>query len=280
MSRSSDVPKIAVVLAAFILVGTGMNAVCEFDPGSFFSQDYRYKQNFEKTYPLAADGDFSLRNTNGIIHVVSWDRPEVEIKAEKSAVRESDLDRVEIKVDASARSVAVDTVYPWPRNLRVRVNYEVKVPAGVKIDSVRSTNGNVEISGAFGDVKAGTTNGGVRLLGASGTISVSTTNGSIRATDVKGRLRAGTTNGGITIEIAKVTDDISADTTNGSIHVHLGEQPNAVLNAHTTNGRITTDFPITVTKLGGSRRRIEGTLGNGGPQIILGTTNGSITIDR
>lgn len=280
MRKSTISPRILLALAVLVLVATGVNAVCEFDGDSFFGRDYRYKQSFEKTCPLPANGDFSLRNTNGTIVVSAWDKPEVEIKAEKSAAVEKNLDLVEIKVDAGARMVAVDTIYPRLRNLRLRVNYEIKVPAGARLELVRTTNGTVEISGAFGDVKAASTNGAIRLQGATGTITLSTTNGTIRAVDVKGRLRADTTNGGITIEMPKVEADIEADTTNGSIHLRLGEQPNADLKARTTNGRINLDFPVTVQGLSGSRRRIEGTIGSGGPLISLETTNGSITISR
>ena len=56
---------------------------------------------------------------------------------------------------------------------------------------------------------------------------------------------------------------------------------NAELKAHTTNGHIQTDVPITVQgELRSSRRDIDGKLGNGGPLIELRTTNGGITISR
>jgi len=280
MPKSTDSPRIILALAVLVLIATGLNAVCEFNADSFFGRDYHYKQSFEKTYPLPANGDFSLKNTNGTVRISAWDKPEVEIKAEKSAAQEKNLELVEIKVDAGARFVTVDTIYPRLRNLRVRVNYEIKIPQGARLELVRTTNGTVEIVGPFGDVKASSTNGAVRIEGATGTVALSTTNGIIRALDVKGRLRANTTNGGITIEMPKVEADIEADTTNGSIHLRLGEQPNAVLKARTTNGHITLDFPVTVQGISSSRRRIEGTIGTGGPLITLETTNGSITIGR
>jgi DUF4097 and DUF4098 domain-containing protein YvlB len=282
MTKKAPFSLFGLAAAVLLTLGVSLNTACVFigEDGSFFGQDYKHKQEMLKTYPLTADGSFSLKNTNGLIRISSWDRAEVEIKAEKAAVRESDLDRIEIKIDAKDKAVSIDTIYPRLRFFRARVNYEVKVPAGARLETIRSTNGDVELTGRFGEVKAGTTNGDVRLDGATGKISLSTTNGDIQAQNITGRLEADTTNGKITLEVPKLESDIDAGTTNGSIHLRLGADPNARLSAHTTNGHITVDFPITVQGRISSRRRVEGTIGNGGPAVSLKTTNGSITIGR
>ena len=255
-----------------------LNAACVF--AAFDQASYAHKEEFSKTLPLAADGSFSLKNTNGIVRVSTWDKPEVEIKAEKSASRESVLAEVKIEVSADPGSVVVDTIYPRRPFLRAKVVYDVRVPAGVRIESVRTTNGNVELTGRFAGVKAGTTNGTVRLDKVDGELDVSTTNGSIRAQDVVGRVKARTTNGGITLGLGGVKDEIEASTTNGSITLRVQGAFNADLTARTTNGRVNTDFPITVQGTVGSRRRLEGRIGEGGPKIDLRTTNGSIHITK
>ena len=103
--------------------------------------------------------------------MTTWDRNEVEITAQKIASRrKDDLDRVRIEVETPGSDVRVDTVYERFRNVRVKVNYEVKVPAGVILEMIRSTNGDIELSGGFGDVKAGTTNGDIRMEGGDGRI--------------------------------------------------------------------------------------------------------------
>jgi len=243
-----------------------------------FGGDYKYKESFSKTLPLPADGAFSLKNTNGVVRVSTWSQPEVEIKAEKSAGRESDLERLKIEVESGAREVKVDTIYPRRPFFRGKVTYDVRVPEGARLELVRTTNGNVELTGRYSDVRAGTTNGGVRVEGAEGTLEVFTTNGSIRVQDVVGRVKANTTNGGITLTLKAVKDEIRAGTTNGSITLRVEGDLNADVVARTTNGRVSTDFPITVQGAISSRRRIEGKIGAGGPQIELHTTNGSIRI--
>jgi hypothetical protein len=53
---------------------------------------------------------------------------------------------------------------------------------------------------------------------------------------------------------------------------------NAVLESGTTNGRMTIDFPITVS--GRIDRRIHTELGQGGALVKAITTNGGVTISR
>jgi DUF4097 and DUF4098 domain-containing protein YvlB len=266
---------ISAILAAVLIFNVG----CIY--AAFQDSTYRYKEDFVKTYPLASDGTFSLQNTNGIVRVTTWSKSEVEIKAVKSASRQDDLEKLEIKIFADPRSVSVDTVYPRRPLLRAKVTYEISVPEGVRLDRVSTTNGNIELTGRYSDVRAGTTNGDVRCDSVSGALRLSTTNGSIKAQDVIGRVKVGTTNGSVTLGLRDIKDSIDADTTNGSITLRIQGDLNADLSARTTNGRVNTEFPITVQgSLGGSRHRVEGRIGSGGPEISLHTTNGSIHITK
>jgi len=265
---------VPALLAAILFLNVG----CVF--AAFQDSTYRFKEDFSKTYPLAPDGTFRLENTNGIVRVTTWSKPEVEIIAQKSASRESDLERLEIKIEADPRSVSVDTIYPRRPFLRAKVTYEIHVPEGVKLDRVRTTNGNIELTGRYSDVRAGTTNGDVRLESVVGPVDLSTTNGSIKVQDVLGRVKADTTNGGITLGLRDIRESIEAETTNGSITLQVQGDLNADLNARTTNGRVNTEFPITVQGNLGTRRRVEGRIGSGGPVISLHTTNGSIHITK
>jgi DUF4097 and DUF4098 domain-containing protein YvlB len=279
-----------LMLALFLLAGAavvGLNAACFFviaDDGISFPGSQEYKEDFLKTVPLSAGGSFSLDNTNGVVRLSTWDKAEVEIRAVKTAKGDkADLDKVKIEVSASSGAVKVETIWPrggFLRNIRVSVAYEVKVPVNARLETVRTTNGDVEISGKLGDVKAGSTNGDIRVDAAAGRCELGTTNGDIRLVNAQGPVDAHTTNGGVRVEIGKVEAEITARSTNGSITLIVKGDLNAELKARTTNGRISTDVPITVQGSIGSGRRLEGKLGNGGPLIDLHTTNGGITISR
>jgi hypothetical protein len=245
------------------------------------SRSIRHKEELHKSFPLDSDGRFSLKNVNGSIVIETWSRNKVDIYAVKATKYDREnLRRVHIEIESSRNEVAVDTIYERRRNIRAWVDYEIKVPEGVELSFVRSVNGNVHLSGGFSDVTARTTNGRIELENAAGDINLASTNGGIKAYDIMGNITARSTNGGITLEILTLEDDIKASSTNGGISIRLrdGEDIHADLRARTTNGTISFDFPITIHSSRISKRYIEGRIGDGGIQIDLSTTNGSIRI--
>jgi putative adhesin len=143
----------------------------------------------------------------------------------------------------------------------VQVQFVVRVPAGVKIET-------------------STVNGGIDVDGATSTVNARTVNGSIEARSSGGAVQAHTTNGSITVRAASLdADHTEYTTTNGMITLELGSSVNADIDMRTVNGRITSDFPLTVE---GSftPRRLRGTLGKGGPSLRLSTVNGSIRLRK
>jgi DUF4097 and DUF4098 domain-containing protein YvlB len=273
--------------ALLILFLSSTSIACEVSSGSddFLSALFGKEESeeFSKVLPLKSDGTFNLRNVNGSITIRTWKEAKVDIKALKTTKGDPDkLQEVKIEVEASANSVSVDTIYPRGRNIRVSVNYEIRVPQGVNLGKVRSTNGSVYITGPVGNTTASTTNGRIELDGAKGTISLSSTNGRIEAANVKGELEAGTTNGTIVLEMVSFEDKIKAKTTNGSITLRVGslKTVNADFNARTVNGSISLDLPVTLKSMKKSRRSLEGQIGQGGPEISLRTVNGSIKITK
>ncbi len=244
----------------------------------------QFKEDFSKSLPLKAGDRFTLENVNGDVALATWTEDRVEIKALKTARgREEDLAKVEIRVEESAGGVAVKAVWPkFPRRARVSVDFEIRVPEGVVLDRVGTVNGGIEVSGRFARADVGTTNGSVRVDGGSGELEASTTNGDIHIRGFEGRLEADTTNGRIKMEDITVKGGLKAGTTNGGITLAVTspETLNADLRAGTTNGHVSVDFPVTIQSLKQSKRRIEGRIGQGGPEISLHTTNGSISLTR
>lgn len=238
-------------------------------------------EEFSRVLPLKSGGTFSLKNVNGSITITTWKEDKVDIKALKTTKGDPDkLKEVKIEVEATTNSVSVNTIFPKWKNIRVSVNYEVKVPQGVNLGKVKSTNGSVYITGPVGHTNASTTNGRIELDGAKGTVSLSSTNGRIEAVNIRGELDVYTTNGTIVLEMLSFEDTIKAKTTNGNITLRVGslEKVNADFNARTTNGSISLDLPVTLKSMKKSRRSLEGQIGQGGPEISLRTTNGSIKI--
>ena len=243
-------------------------------------QRYNEKEDFHKTLSLERDGTFSLINLNGPVSIVTWNRDEVDIRAEK-AVRGSreNLNKIKIEIESSPHRITINTVFPKIRTFRGKVSYEIKVPEGLQLEKIRTVNGNVNIHGPVIDVRASTTNGNISISEASGQLVFSTTNGNVDTEDIHGEISAHSTNGSIYLDIDSISDEITARTTNGGISLTIDSKNiDADIEASTTNGRVTIDFPVTIQSGTISKRRLDGRIGDGGPLISLKTTNGPIKI--
>jgi DUF4097 and DUF4098 domain-containing protein YvlB len=226
---------------------------------------------------IASGGTIEIKGVNGSIDATAGTGPEVEVTAVKKA-RRSDPDEVEIKVVEHSGGVTICAVYPSrgsrsnecqpgegghmnTRDNDVNVEFEVKVPAGVRFVG-RTVNGGIEATGLPGDAEAYTVNGGVRLEAA-------------------GVARGETVNGGIRASLGRAdwTGELKLSTVNGGIRLELPEGTNASVKAETVNGSITTDFPLTVQGRV-NRRHLNGQIGSGGRELELETVNGSIDIKK
>lgn len=234
-------------------------------------------QDFKWHAALAKGKTLEIRGISGAVNATRATGSEAEVTARKSA-RKSDPDRVEIKVVEHADGVTICAVYPGRRgrsnscergggnqntedNNDVRVDFEVKVPAGV------------EFVGA-------TVNGDVTALNLPDDAEVSTVNGVLEVT-AAGSVEASTVNGSITAKIGRGgwTGELEFSTVNGGIRVTLPTDLDADVKATTVNGSVDSDFPITVQ--GRMRpRSLQGRIGKGGPRIDLTTVNGSIELRK
>ena len=146
----------------------------------------------------------------------------------------------------------------WHGN-RAKINFDVQVPPGVRFNAL-TTNGNVLGRNLASVVEAATTNGNVEVS-TSQWASATTTNGGIR----------------LSMGSAKWNGELQVKSTNGSVDVTLPASAEFKLDAVTTNGGIHTDFPITVQG-SFSSKELSGTVGGGGRELKVATTNGTIKL--
>lgn len=226
---------------------------------------------WRKTYELQEGGRLEIANVNGKIDVRPGEGRTVEVVAQKishgaskEAAKEG-LDRIEIKEEASASLVKIETkVKRGEGGLfsgnNLQVQYTVRVPANL-------------------DVQIATVNGGLEITGVVGRVVAETTNGGVRGRDIGGTIEASATNGGVDVEITKVAEGgVKLETTNGGIRLRLPADAKASISARIVNGGIDTEG-LTIDSSGeNSKRRLDGQLNGGGPRIQLEGTNGGIQI--
>ncbi len=265
---------------------------------------YTHEEVLQKTLPAAGITKLSVSNVNGEVSVQPWEKPEMHIQAKKRVIHSSRetaeqyARMIEIAVETKGDALEVRTVMPglqadrdwverffsldWLFERRVRevsVSYEISTPRRMDTELV-STNGRIQIGAIEGRAELRTTNGAVHAEGAKGELRGRTTNGAISLVDMAGGCDVATTNGKITAEFASLgSQGCALHTTNGAIRITLPENVHADLEASTTNGSVTSALPLAVQgKI--SEHRMGGKINGGGPPLKLGTTNGSITIEK
>ena len=181
---------------------------------------------------------------------------------------------------------------------------------------VHTSGGDIKIAHINGNVLGRTSGGDLRVGAVSGTMNVHTSGGDIQIESSGGALEAKTSGGSIDvgraastvyahtsgggIRIREALDAIDASTSGGSIHAHLSRQPRAdsrletsggdevleiptnlgaSLDAHSSGGGIDTDVPVTIM---GHKEddALVGTIGGGGPRLVLRTSGGGITLRK
>jgi len=153
----------------------------------------------------------------------------------------------------------------------------VKVPKGTTLE-LRSSNGSLTVIGPTGDVTANTSNGRIEMEGSTGKLKLDTSNGHITIKAENSIVAAHTSNGYIEFRGSLAAGDHSLRTSNGSITLTLPPDARFKFDAQTSNGKITSEFPMTRT--GGSRdSELRGTVGESPTTFIeLRTSNGRIEI--
>ena len=263
---------VAALTGVLILV-TAASAASK--PASGSAAAKRVGEAFQWSKAIPAGKAIEIKGVNGDLVASRAAGKEVEVHATKRAWK-SDPEDVTIEVIEHEDGVTICAKYPDVHGKEhvcgpgdeghmnthdndVRVDFEVRVPAGVRLIA-RTVNGEIRADDLESPVDAATVNGSVRVS-TSGYASAETVNGSIAAT----------------LGDAAWTEPISFNTVNGAIRLTLPPGLDADVRAETMNGVIHSDFPLTVRgKV--SRHRLHGSIGKGGRRLDLETLNGNISL--
>lgn len=272
MTTKSWIGWAAVLAGGLILVNAG---AATSKPASTSSVEKRAGEAFQWSRAIPAGKAIEIKGVNGDIAASRAAGKEVEVRATKRAWK-SDPQEVMIEVIEHEDGVTICAKYPAvhgkenvcapgdkgrmnTQNNDVRVDFEVRVPAGVRLIA-RTVNGEVRAEDLESPVDAATVNGSVRVS-TLGYASAETVNGSIAAT----------------LGDAAWTEPLWFNTVNGAISLTLPAGLDAEVRAETMNGVIHSDFPLTVRgKI--SRNRLQGSIGKGGRRLDLETVNGNISL--
>jgi hypothetical protein len=161
------------------------------------------------------------------------------------------------------------------------VRVEIRVPNDL-IANVHTRDGAIVVDGVRGSLKLRTGDGRVEATRVDGALAAETGDGSIR---IRGRLDAlslRTGDGSIEADVmsgSKITSGWDVGTGDGHVTLRLPAGFNAELDAHTNDGKIDTDFPVTTSRFR-SGNDLRGRLNSGGATLKVRTGDGAIRIQR
>lgn len=255
----------ALPVTAVAALVTMLGAIaCEVD----FVPRSEVREEWKKSYTIAAGGELAIENTNGRIVVRPGTGSGVEIVATRVAKAGTDDAAKKLLADTRIEETVSDTsVTVSSRSTRMnlggtqyRVDYEVRAPIGLAL-KLSATNGEIDVTDWEGRVE------------------MSATNGQLEGRGLKGEVEASTTNGEITIRLAQLTDKgITVETTNGEVVIEMPKAAKGRILARVTNGGISVDGLNVDPSPANTRRRYEGVVNGGGPTVSIETTNGGIHV--
>lgn len=228
-------------------------------------------KDVNKTVPLSATGAVTIDNHKGSIHVTTWDRPEVEIKARIEAEPDSAMDRkrfdqTEVLIDSSADSVHIRTLYPDFNSCcfndngnNPQVRYTIQMPRNGRL-TIHDHRSETEISDLRGALQMDTHRGSVNVHRLAGPIDLTTHRGEI------------------SVEFAALTGNSSIETYRGTVELSLPRDSKFDVQADTgKHATVETDFTM-MTRSAGRRGEMHGSVNGGGPALRLKTDRGSVTL--
>jgi hypothetical protein len=288
---------------------------CDFED---FDNSAKYNRDFHYNYPMKADGRLEVETFNGSVDISGWDQATVDISGTKYGPTAEAADSLRVDISNTPDSVSIRVVRPSIRRNNEGARMVIKIPRGVRLDRIvtsnsslrtvdgvgparlHTSNGSIRVQDLRGSLTAETSNSSVELNGVDGDATARTSNGNIRAQGVKGALEAHTSNSSVNLKAERpdrpvriessngsvdlslapnFSSDVRVNTSNSSITVHSPTEPNARVIARTSNGSINSDFDMRI-RGDFSKNHLEGTLGSGAALMDLSTSNSTIRIVR
>ncbi len=238
-----------------LLVGLGISSALPAAEG--------VQENWAAHFALPPGGRVAVENIHGNLRVEGWDRAEVDVVVTKKARAPTGrLAEVRIGVEFGRQSLTFRTLYPGDLEEPVQVDYHLRVPRQVRLEGLRTLQGDITVRAVDGSIDA-------RSL-----------SGNILEENVSGRMVAHALTGNIVASLHSLPAPgaaLALDTVNGDVDLVLPPHPNADVEVNTVAGEVLSNYVFaTNAALGDTTRRVR--LGRGGVKVSLQTVRGNIHV--
>jgi hypothetical protein len=226
------------------------------------------ERNESLAHPSAELAELEVESQNGSVTLIgSDDVDEITIEARYRAQASSQasankkLEQMSTDISAEGNRLVIRAVFSSTK-MHESISYTVTLPSALL-------------------VQAKTSNGSLEATDLSGAVTLNTSNGRITVTSEQGpkELIARTSNGSITVKAAPESGCYNLRTSNGSVRIELPEELGINLSAKTSNGSINLGSGNWSFEGGRiSKNQVDAKRGNGELELIITTSNGSITL--
>ena len=216
-----------------------------------------------KTYPLAADAAFVLRNRKGDITVEGWDKESAQVRVTKrgGSAEERRAPHVLVGMRGERLVLASAARGEGP----VEVSYEIKLPRSLR---------QLEISADESEVK---------LAGMKGSVVVDVKQGTLEFVDVTGTTLGKLIKGKTKVAFPGAAPDGAQEFTvmSGNVEVDLAAAMNADVKAETMDGDVEADssLGLKLVKTAAGQHAL-GRLGAGADPLLIKVVNGDIKLRK
>ena len=241
-------------------------------------------EEWKKDFSTSAHLVLRVETNDADVRISGWDGPNTQARVITDGYQIGSSG-VRVLDHQSGDQVELDVRVPqgfhigWVRNRSVRV--EINVPRQATL-SLHTSDGNIHVDDVQGELRLNSGDGDIQVVRGAGPLKVETGDGNIR---VQGQLRdLELTSGDGNIEAeasagSKISSLWRLRTGDGNLSLRLPPEFAADLEAHTGDGRIHTDFPVST--MGEVRAdRVRGKLNGGGPPLELQSGDGNIDLAK
>lgn len=233
-------------------------------------------------YPVTGKPQVVIDTNDGDVEVAAGSSQQVEMRVITRGLKINDDllvtgnqsgNRVELKLHKGHRNCFGFC------NQSIRV--EVRVPRESDLD-INTADGNVRIESVRGNLQLETKDGDVRVHDAEGLLHANTGDGNVNVDGRFDALSLRTGDGNIEAEVNAAGAPQPGwilRTGDGNLRLRLPDSFGADIDAHSGDGRVSVEFPITAS---GSTREnsVRGKINGGGVPIELRSGDGDIRVER
>jgi DUF4097 and DUF4098 domain-containing protein YvlB len=250
--------------------------------------DHRVAEDLDISLPRKASVNISTHS--GDVSVLGRDG-DVQITAQHNEVSASDINgKVSLNLDHSAArvsQVSSDVSIEGRANdvsledIKGAVHLDGEFMESVKLAKIgqgvvfKSSRTDMQLGRLDGDLDLDS--GDLQASNITGPVRLTTRAKDIRLTDVSGDVRLQDENGSVELRIKKL-GSMQVENRKGDIQLYIPDKASFQLDAHATGGEIETDF--SGLKIDDSQSTATGSVGNGGPRLVINNEHGTIEIRK